>query len=298
MKLHNTLTIMLSLLITNNVYALDANATKCNDAINQAAFSTALDLANQSLKLKGDDKEALICKGRAQSGLGESAAALATLSQAKKAAKEPFDQLIVEILIGNAHRAANQTEAALNAYLQAANLAKAQNNPNYERISFNQIGDTHYAKQQYAQALTAYEQAYKLTANDNERGESYENIALTYHQLNDANNALAYQIKAYVTHEKVGSLDQYAHSSIELGRYYAIVKNYVAAENVLKKIIKFSKEQGGAYFEAKGSSVLAKVKLAQGNQAEADKLTAYAKKIATDTQDAALTQEIDQEANI
>ena len=298
MKLQNTLTIILSTLIINNVYADEPTTAKCNEAINQNAFSTALSLAEQSLKQNASDKDALICKGRALSAMGDSAAAITSLTQAKKLTKEPFEQIIVEILMGNALRSADQTEQAISAYTQAAALAKGQNNQNYERISFNQIGDTYFSKQQYSQALSAYEQAYKLTANDNERGESYENIALTHHQLKDHNTALAYQIKAYVTHEKVGSLDQYAHSSIELGRYYAIEKNYTAAENVLNKIIKFAKEQGGAYFEAKGLSVLAKVKLAQGKQAEADKLTAAAKKIAQDNKDVALGKEIDEETAI
>ncbi|MEO6118169.1 MAG: hypothetical protein ABIP37_03760, partial [Methylotenera sp.] len=107
--------------------------------------------------------------------------------------------------------------------------------------------------------------------------------------------ALEYQIKAYLMNEQVGSLDQYAHSSIELGSYYTITKNYVSAENVLNKIIKFAKEQGGAYYEAKGSYVLAKVKLATGDIPAAKTLIAHAKSIAKGTNDKALDVEIDQE---
>ena len=95
--------------------------------------------------------------------------------------------------------------------------------------------------------------------------------------------------------ETAGNLDQYSHSSIELGRYYAIEKKYTSAENVLNKIIKFAKEQGGAYFEAQGSYILAKVKVATGDIPTAKALVEHAKMIAKTTSDKALDEEIDQE---
>ena len=95
--------------------------------------------------------------------------------------------------------------------------------------------------------------------------------------------------------ETAGTLDQYAHSSIELGRYYAIEKKYTSAENILNKIINFAKEQGGAYFEAQGSYVLAKVKVATGDISTAKTLIERAKMIAKNTNDKLLDEEIDQE---
>ena len=107
--------------------------------------------------------------------------------------------------------------------------------------------------------------------------------------------ALEYEIKAYLMYENVGTLDQYAHSSIELGRYYTVEKSYVSAENTLNKIIKFAKEQGGAYYEATGSYMLAKVKVAQGDTAAAKILIEKAKSIAKSTNDKALEAEIEQQ---
>ena len=74
-----------------------------------------------------------------------------------------------------------------------------------------------------------------------------------------------------------------------------IVKNYANAEKTLNKIIKFAKEQGGAYFEAQASYILAKVKVATGDIPAAKALIENAKSIAKATNDKALDEEITQE---
>jgi len=292
MKLQSTLTLIFTLLIINNVYAMDADIVKCNAAVDNRDAAGALTIANHALKANKNDIDALICKGRAFSISGDVQGAVTTLKQAADLSPTPFDKTVVAILTGNAYKMAKQYDQAIESYHQAAELAKTDKNQNYERISINLAGDSFFETQKYQQALDAYTAASKLAANDNERGESYENIALTHHKLGQNDAALEYQIKAYFTHEKVGTLDQYAHSSIELGRYYTIAKNYVAAENTLNKIIKFAKEQGGAYYEAQGYYLLAKVKVATGDKPAALALIEKANKIAQETKDQALTQEI------
>ena len=113
--------------------------------------------------------------------------------------------------------------------------------------------------------------------------------------MNQHDLALEYQIKAYVMHAAVGTLDQFAHTSVELGRYYLLVKNYVSAENTLNKILKFAQEQGGAYYEAQASCVLAKVKVATGDIPAAKTLIENAKAIARNTNDTVLAEEISKE---
>jgi tetratricopeptide (TPR) repeat protein len=107
--------------------------------------------------------------------------------------------------------------------------------------------------------------------------------------------ALEYQLKAYFMHDKSGKPDQYAHSSIELGRYYAAAKDYKGAENTLNKIIKFANEQGGYYYEAQGYYVLAQVKAAAGDMQSANNLIEKAREIAKSTKDEDLDEEITRE---
>lgn len=295
MKLQIILSSILITLFFNNVYAVTPEINTCNQAIEKGDAVTALTQANKLLSSNKNDKDALICQGRALAINGDLNGALATFKLADMQSTDVFDKTISTLLIGNTYKSLKQYELAIASYEQTILNAKAAKSQAFERIGHNAIGAVYFDNNQLAQALAEYMLGSKLAANDNERGESFERIALTHHILNQHDLALEYQIKAYLLHVSVGTLDQYAHSSIELGRYYAIVKNYVSAENTLNKIIKFAKEQGGAYFEAQGSYVLAKVKVATGDITSAKALIEHAKSIAKNTNDKALDEEINQE---
>ncbi len=290
-----TLVLLAISLFINNVYAMDAETSACNSAVEKGDSATALQLANKVLHGNKNDKEALICLGRALSLKGDVEAAITTYKAAAAQATTPLDKTIIAILSGNTYKKAKQYNQAIASYQLAAINAKTDKNQQFERISQNLIGDTYFENKRYQEALDTYLAASKLVENDNDRGESFENIANTYHRMNKNDDALEYQVKAYFMNERIGTLDQYAHSSIELGRYYILNKNYNSAENVLNKIIKIAKDQGGAYYEAQGSYLLAKVKVAHGDIAGAKTLVENAKTIAKNTHDQELAQEIDQE---
>lgn len=295
MKLQTTLILIITTLFINNVYAISPEISTCNQAVEKGDIVAALAQANKVLSNNKNDKDALLCQGRALSASGDLDAALAVFKSAAAQSTDAFDQTIIALLTGNAYQSAKRYEQAIASYQQSMLHAQAAKNQAFERIGQNFIGDIYFENKQFEQALAAYSAGSKLAANNNERGESFEKIALTHHNLNQHDLALEYQIKAYLMNEQAGTLDQYAHSSIELGRYYTLVKNYVSAENILNKIIKFSKEQGGAYFEAQGSYMLAKVKVATGDIPAAKALIKNAKLIAKNTNDKALDEEIDQE---
>ncbi len=295
MKLQVTLSSILITLFFNNVYAASIEVNACNQAVEKGDSAAALILSAKLLSSNKNDKDALICQGRALSAKGDFKAALNSFNAATENSKDAFDKTISTLLTGHAYKALKQYDQAIASYQQTITNAQAANNQAFARIAHNAIGDAYFENSQFALALPEYMIASKLAENDNERGDSYEKIALTHHNMNQNDAALEYQIKAYLMNEQVGSLDQYAHSSIELGSYYTITKKYVSAENVLNKIIKFAKEQGGAYYEAKGSYVLAKVKVATGDIPTAKALIAHAKSIAKSTNDKALDMEIDQE---
>ncbi len=276
MKIQITLSLLSISLFLNNVYAGNIEIDECNQAAIQR-------------------KDALICQGRALAAKDDLNGALTVFKEAAAQSANPFDKTIATLLIGNTYKMLKQYEPAITNYQQSILNAKAAKNVAFERIGYNAIGSVYAENKQLASALEAYMQASKLAANDNERGESYENIALTHHNMNQHDLALEYQIKAYLMLSSVGTLDQYAHSSIELGRYYALTENYVSAEKTLNKIIKFAKEQGGAYYEAQASYVLAKVKVATGDIPTAKNLIEHAKSIAKNTNDYALDEEINQE---
>jgi tetratricopeptide (TPR) repeat protein len=295
MKLQKTLTILFTSLFFNTVYAASDDAFSCNKAYDQMDLPTALAFASKALSADKNDKEALICQGRVYSAQGKLEDALSAFKLADKQSQDAFDKTIVALVTGHAYKDAHQYEQAVLSYEESLKQAKITNSKAFERVAHQSIGNVHLITKRYQSALESYLTANTLVANDNERGESYESVAFAYHMLNQHDAALEYQIKAFLMHEKSGTLDQYAHSSIELGRYYAAVKNYANAERTLNKIIKFAKDQGGAYYEAYGYCILAQVKAANGDLATAKTLINQAKVIAKNTNDQGLAEEIEKE---
>lgn len=295
MKLQITLSTIFITLFFNNVYAISPESLACKQAYDKGDAPTALAQASKALSSDKNDNDALLCQGRTFAAKGDFPNALSSFKLVESQASSTLNKSIATLLMGNTYRSLKQYDDASKSYEQTILNAKLANNEFFERIVHNAIGDVLVDKNQLAQALTSYSLASKLASNDNERAESFEKIALTHHNMNQNDLALEYQIKAYLMNETAGNLDQYAHSSIELGRYYAIEKKYTSAENILNKIIKFAKEQGGAYFEAQGSYILAKVKVATGDIPAAKALIANARMIAKNTHDKLLDEEIDQE---
>ncbi|CAN4270533.1 NrfG FOG, TPR repeat [Methylophilaceae bacterium] len=295
MKLEKTLIAAFILMIFNDVLAGNYSASECNKLLNAGNTTAAIDYSKAMLSLNGSDKDALLCQGRAYYAAEDFNKALVAFDLAEKNSNNELDKIVAVFLKANASYALNQKDLALASYIKALKQSQMIANKAMERLALNAIGDISNNDKDYQAALDWYIQGFKLAANDNERGESAEKVAGAYHALNKDDLALEYQIKAYLMHDRVGTPDQYAQSSILLGQYYAILKNYDNAEKTLNKIIKFANEQGGEYYEAKASYVLAKVELARGDTEKAAKLIEKATLIAKRTQDAALEKEIEKE---
>jgi len=297
MKLQLTLITLFTSLYFNNVYAVSDDAYACNKAYEKGDLNAAAQLATKALNASKNDRDALMCQGRTYSAQGNLTSALAAFKSAEKLANDAFDRTIVALVTGHAYKNASQYEQALSSYQQSLKQAAIAKSKAFERVSHIGIGNVYFETKQYASALESYLTAHKLDANDNERAESYEKIALSYHLMEQHDKALEYQLKAYFMFDKSGTPDQYAHSSIELSRYYAATKDYRGAENTLNKIIKFANEQGGSYYEAQGYYVLAQVKAAAGDTQSAKNLIEKARAIAKSTNDQDLDEEITKETN-
>lgn len=295
MNLQKTLTIVFTALFLNNVYAAAPEVAACNQALEKGDVAGALAQASKALSNNKNDNDALICQGRTQASKYDFDAALASFKSAEAHSSDAFNKTLASLLISNTYKALKQTDLAIASFKQTIINAKEAKNATFEHMSHNAIGNIYAEKNEWEDALDEYMQATKLASNDNERGDSFEKVALMHHKMEQHDLALEYQLKAYLMHDTVGTLDQYAHSSVELGRYYALTKNYTSAERVLNKIIKFAKEQGGAFYEAQGSYVLAEVKAATGDKPAAKALVEHAKSIAKSTNDKALEDEINSE---
>lgn len=295
MKLKITLSLIFISLFLNNVYAESIEAVACKAALDKGDMALALKQAEKAITQNNKEAEAFVCQGRALAASDQLEAALSSFKKADTLFTDAFDKTISSLLMGRTYNALKKNDLAISSFQQTLFNARSAKNIGFERVAHNAMGDVYYTNKQYDQALQAYMSGTKLAANDNERAESYEKVALTHHKMDQNDLAVEYQLKAYLMNDTAGTLDQYAHSSIELGRYYLITKSYSSAEKILNKIIKLAEDQGGAFYEAQGSYILAQVKAAKGDATTAKILIEKAKSIAINTKDKELQSEIERE---
>jgi tetratricopeptide (TPR) repeat protein len=284
MKLEKTLSISFisMILLSFNAYSEDTKSqvSACNQALDQANPNQAIQIADTLLKQNSTHADALLCKGRAYSALGQNDEAEKTLVLATKNALAGFDTTIANLVLGNFYKQHQNSDLALASYQKSLSSSQQENNQKFIRISHNLMAETYTQKHDYNAALASYQAGSDLANNDNERADSYERLASTYQALNQLDNAVEFQLKAVLMQKKAGTLDQYAEASLTLGQLFTQNKDYTSAEKTLQRLLKFSRDNGGVYYEAKADLYLAQTKLAQGDQASATPLLQEAKKIA------------------
>lgn len=267
--------------------------SQCNQALEKGEYATSIAVANEILKRDQHHREALICKGRALGAEGKYQEGLKALELAANNSEPGLDQIIAHILIGNLHKKNQQFNEAIASYEKSLSISKAAKNDKFERVNHHYIGDVQSLKQDLNAALTSYQAGSKLAMNDNERAESFDRIAATYTALKQNDLALEYQLKSTIMQQKAGTLDDYANASYALGQAYQNTKDYEAAERTYAKLLQFSKDNGGAYYEAKANFGLAEVKAAKGEKEGAISTYKEALKVAKNIGANELAQEID-----
>lgn len=284
MQLKNTLAIAFTCLFLINFNAnsaeVSAEIKACNDAVNEGNAKGALVQSEAILKANATDYEGLLCKGRALNLQGNYADALAAMELAANSTEDVFAKTVSYILIGNLHKTNNKTEAAVASYKKSIVLSEQKANKTYTRMSYNLIGDAYFDVKETNSALDNYLISMSLANNDNERAESFQNLAKTYHALGNHDKAIEFQLKATVMQKQAGSLTDYADSVLLLGQYFFDAKEYSHAERNYQKLAKFAKDNGGAYYEAKANYRLAEAMFANGDKTGAKTLFIEADELA------------------
>lgn len=263
MKMNQLHIALLLLLYSPFAATQDQDAAACNKLLAEGKIAEALAAADKALSA-GDNREVLLCKGQAHAELKQYNESLAVLQSAGKLSQRPADHVITLLLIGNVQKDAGKQAEALESYKQALDVASEKQDKTLQRLTMNIIGDTQVEAGQVQAGLQHYLQAAELAANDGERGESYARIASAYAGLGNHDQAIEYQVKALLMLERVGERDEYANAGLELGRLYIAAKNYGQAENAINKVLKFARDNGSAYWEARSNYYLGLAKAEQG----------------------------------
>ena len=281
--------------LSNIVHAQDLSekAFACNAALDKGNIANAILVSDEILQLEANNRDGLLCKGRALGAQGKYDAALSALEMAAKQSKSGFDDIITYLLIGNLHKQNNKNAEAIASYEKSLKVSEAEKNDKFKLINHNLMGEAYVQNNDLNAALASYLVGYKLTKNDNERADSLERLGITYSALGQHDLAIEYQLKGMLMQQKSGTLDQYADASLALGKVYANAKEYPQAEKTYNKLIRFAKDNGGAYYEAKASYGLAQVAAAKGDTSNARAMMSDALKSAKNIGDAGLATEIE-----
>lgn len=286
--------VLTSQLLSFNAYAdLSDDAYMCNKVSNKGDFTQALALSDKILKQDSQYREGLLCKGRALGGLGKLEEGISTVESAEKLSSSPFEHLVALTLLGNLQKNAKQYPHAIASYKKSLSIAVANDNIQFQRINNNLLGEVLIESNKIQAGLDYYLAGKKFVANDNERADNYQRIATTYSLLKQHDLAIENQVRALLMQKQSGTLDDYANTSLELGRIYTAAGDYVNAERTYTKLIQFAQENGGAYYEAKATFYSGLEKSASGDNAAAKFRFAEASKLAKAVGDAELINAID-----
>ena len=240
-------------------------AAACYTALEKDKPQEALTSADNQLRADPVNREVLLCKGRAHSELKQYDEGLVALQAAEKLSTRTTDHVIALLMIGNLQKEAGKLPEAVASYNKALDDAKANNDKSLQRLALNVIGLTQVEAGQMKEALHNFELGVPLAANDNERSENYGHLAAAHSRLGNHDQAIEYQIKAMLMLERVGEPDEYANAGLELGRFYMAAKMYDQAETTINKILKFARDNGSAYWEARSNYMLGLNKVEQGD---------------------------------
>lgn len=276
---------------------LNTKIADCNQMVKSSSPEKALDLTSQLLKKSTKNREVYLCKARAQMSLSRFADAVPTLMIIDQLSNSPNDHMMALAMLGNAFKGNQQLDQAVASYQKSMDIAKTQKNKSFERITFGLIAETQTLNKQYDEAIISYQSALKLALNDNERADAYEHIASIYNIQQKHNQAIEFQVKAALAYTHYGDLDAQANAGLELGRIYMDAGELEQAEKSINKILKLAVDNGGAYWEAKADLYLAKVKLANHQNNEAEKLLQAAQKINKELGDGLLAEAISAASN-
>lgn len=295
-KLENTLHLsFISLILFNlsvNAAEVDPQIIACNAALNRQQYDAAISKANVAIKQKELAAQGKMCKGRALLAMGKKEEAKAEFASADQTASNDFDKTVSNLLLGNMEKDQQHYAEAIKLYETSLAFAKKDDNRNFTRVSYNLIGETYGLLNDHVTALKYLEEGEQLAMNDNERADSYERIAASYQAQQQFDQAIAYQIRGIAMQRKAGTLDQYAEANLTLGQLHTQNKDYAKAESTYAKLLQFSQENGGAYYEAKTLIFLAQTKQAQGDNVAANQHFAEAETIAKKIQASDLSEMI------
>lgn len=243
-----------------STYSAAVSAESCNALLASGKLESAIEAGR-----KQADAEGWICVGRALGANEKYADALAAFKKAEGLATSPYEQVMIAISTARTIRDSGDTEQAIAAYQHGFTLSTQLKQRQGQLVNLNEMGQLLLTGNDAKAALERFIQAYSYAANDNERAESNELIALAYRALGDYTHAVEYQLKGVSLERRSGELGSYLYAALELADLRLLCKDYRAARKDAGEALTIAKDAQSDYWTARSLLVLGKLEIAEGD---------------------------------
>ena len=248
MKIENTLTFVIILLFTSNIYAYNKK-NSCEILINDGNNLAAIDAAK---KMEGQyDKN--FCIGKAYYNENMYELAMKSFENSEEYSDLPADQMFSILYKGAVQRDMGNLSISSKTFIRGLETAKLGNSKylQMERRFLYQLGENSLITNNYDESIDFFSKSIVISVNDDERAAGFNALSKAYYGKKKINRSIEYGVKASNMYLKIGALSEYADSQFLLASYHLQDNAPERSLRILSKLEQFAIDNGSKYFEAK-----------------------------------------------
>jgi tetratricopeptide (TPR) repeat protein len=248
MKIENTLSFIIILLFTNNIYGYNLD-NSCEKLIKNGEYLAAIEEAG-NIKNQYDKN---FCLGKAYYRENIYESAIRSFEKSEEYADLPADQMFSILYKGTAERALGQISTSSKTFTRGLETAKLGNSKYIEmehRFLF-QLGKSTLAEEKYDDSVDYFSKSIVTSFNDDDRADGYKGLSSAYYGKKKLGKAIEYALKASNMYLKTGALNEYADLHVQLATYHLEDDSPDRSLKTLKKLEQFAIDNGSQYYQAK-----------------------------------------------
>ena len=242
---------------------------RCFNLLAGGDFARAAEVGRLATRRTPGQRTAHLCLGRALTGLGEMAQALAELKEVEKLSRTKEELLVAYNWLGVIHQGAGDLEAATLMYDRELRLARDLGQRTREATALNNLATVFQRRGDTDHALEYLQRALEMTDSESARATAYNNIGLLYNERNEQPKAIEYLEKSLALHQREGDYQEVATTRLNLGAVLHDARDLPGAEREIDRGLAGVRKLGDRYWETTGLLYLASLRLDQRQRAEA-----------------------------
>jgi len=248
MKREITLILFINILFINSLFAYN-NENKCEDYLSKNKPAEAI-ISAKSLTSKYDSN---FCAAKAKYYQNDYEGAIESFEKSTEHAELQADQMYSILYKGIAQRDNSEIKASTITFKHGLETAKLGNSKymQMEQKFLYQIGLSLTEMKDYFNATDYLAKSLMIAANDDERAEAYNSLAIAHAANKKYAKSVEFGLKAVNTYQRSGQRNKFAEATFSLSKYHFLDGNSSKALSLLNSLELFAKDNGSEYYRAK-----------------------------------------------